>query len=215
MPIEPHLLTLAQWFSPSYPIGAFSYSHGLETAIVQGHIRSKDDLFSWLEQLLHHGAGRSDALFLAAAFHAQTPETIREINATSVAFAPSRERLLESQNQGAAFCTTTAAVWAEPLGDLTYPVAVGHAAQLHGLPLEATSAMFLHAFVANLIGAAQRLALIGQTSGQDLLRALAPTCETVAAQTRDGDLDQLSGTAFLADILAMHHETQYSRMFQT
>jgi urease accessory protein len=82
------VLILAQWFSPAYPVGAFAYSHGLETAIAAGRIAGPGDLQDWLTDILRHGAGRADALFLAAACRAKNTETLSEIDALNRAFQP-------------------------------------------------------------------------------------------------------------------------------
>lgn len=216
MPIETtHVLTLGQWLSPNYPVGAFSYSHGLEWAVASGAVTDVDSLQAWLEGVLQFGTGQSDGLFLAASYWAVSAEEVAEIDVMARAFSPSAERLLETTSQGAAFCKATSDVWQTELVELTYPVAVGRAAQLVDLPLELTSQMYLHAFASNIIMAATRLAPIGQTAAQNLIRDIAPLCAEIAEQTHAGDLDQLSGTAFLADIQAMQHETQHSRIFRT
>jgi len=191
-PTQAQLLTLAQWFSPSFPVGAFSYSHGLEWAIEVGDVTDAASLRAWVEDVLSFGS-----------------------NATARAFAPSRERAFESAEQGRAFARAVGAVWRDVGSDLMYPVAVGVAARAEGLPLQASSAMYLHAFVANLAAVGMRLVPLGQTDGQAMIRSLAPLCEQIAAETTDGDLDRLSGTTFLADIASMKHETQYSRIFRT
>ena len=64
------LYRLLAWLSPSYPIGAFSYSHGLETAIEEGFVRDAPSLDAWLRDIVEHGAGRNDGLFLRAAYEA-------------------------------------------------------------------------------------------------------------------------------------------------
>ena len=67
MPTETaHVLTLAQWFSPAYPVGAFSYSHGLERAVQAGCVTDGASLGAWIGDVLAHGEGRSDAVFLHA-----------------------------------------------------------------------------------------------------------------------------------------------------
>jgi len=215
MSTDAQILTLAQWFSPAYPIGAFSYSHGLEWAAPAGDMYDAETLKTWLTDVLEHGAGQADALFLAAAYRAETPAQIAEINTLCTAFAPSKERLLETEAQGAAFSKITADISGQAPQALAYPVAVGHAAKHHDLPQVLTAKMYLHAFAANLVTAAQRLAPIGQTDAQTLIRDLAPLCEAIAQDTAHGDLDQLTSTAFLADIAAMKHETQTSRIFRT
>lgn len=215
MPTDTDFLTLNQWFSPNYPIGAFSYSHGLEWAVTSGAVIDAASLKTWVEGVLLYGTGQSDALFLAASYWATSQTEVVEIDLTARAFTPSSERLLESTAQGAAFCKATSDVWGANLPDLTYPVAVGRAAQLQDLPLDLTAQMYLHAFASNIIMAATRLAPIGQTQAQALIRDLAPLCVEIAKETETGDLDLLSGTTFLADIQAMQHETQHSRIFRT
>lgn len=205
------VLTLHQWFSPAYPVGSFNFSHGLDWAVQAGDVSDAAGLQAWIEDVLHHGAGRADALFLAAAYGGDAGE----IDTIARAFAPSAERLAETVLQGAAFCRITADVWGADVASLTYPVAVGRAAGLCALPLNLTSTLYLQAFVANLVGAGQRLGVLGQTQAQGMVRDLSSACASIAAQTESGDLDLLSGTAFLSDIASMKHETQYSRMFQT
>ncbi|WP_085864885.1 urease accessory protein UreF [Pseudooctadecabacter jejudonensis] len=211
MPIDP-ALTLSQWFSPAYPVGAFAYSHGLEQAIADGDVEGPTSLHQWIADVVHHGSGRNDALFLAAAYHADDPAPL---DARLRAFVASKERLMEADLLGVAFADITASVTGHDLGGLTYPVAAGRAARLAGLPLPLTSAMFLQAFVTSLVSVGQRLIPIGQTDGQKIIAALAPECAAIAQDTQTGDLDQLSSTAFLSDIAAMRHETLTSRVFRT
>lgn len=215
MPTDAQILTLAQWFSPGYPVGAFSYSHGLEAAVAAGDVEDAASLEAWIEQVLCHGAGRSDALFLAASYRCETAPELALIDARCRAFAPSRERLQETALQGAAFAQITASVWGGTPQALCYPVAVGQAAARLSLPLRLTSAMYLQAFAANLATAGQRLTRVGQTEAQRIISTVSALCTALAEDTVQGDLSTLSNTAFLADIASMHHETQYSRMFRT
>lgn len=205
------VLTLAQWFSPSYPIGAFAYSHGVEQAIADGHVCDAATLSAWIDPVVRHGSGRSDVLFLAAAFHGDAAQ----IDAQARAFASSKERLMETDLQGAAFGKITASLTGHDLGGLTYPVAVGHAAKLANVPLALTSAMFLQAFVSSLVSVGIRAIPIGQTAGHRIIADFGPLCSDIAANTEQGDLNTLSSTAFLSDIAAMRHETLTSRVFRT
>ena len=66
----PKLLRLQSWFSPAFPIGAFSYSHGLEWAVEEGSVTDRASLLAWLEADLRHGSGRAEAMFLAQAWRA-------------------------------------------------------------------------------------------------------------------------------------------------
>lgn len=207
-----HILTLTQWLSPAYPVGAFAYSHGLEWAVESQQVSSHDSLKSWMKTLLRFGAGKADALFLAAAYRADDPS---DIDMTARAFSASSERLKETVLQGEAFARTTADIWQMSVPSLTYPVAIGRAARLKGLPLDLTLAMYLHAFVANITGAGMRLVPLGQTEGQSLIKLMAPLCIEIAQSAEAGNLDDLSSTAFMGDIASMKHETQYSRIFRT
>ncbi len=161
------LLTLMQWLSPSYPVGTFSYSHGVEWAIESGQIVDAATLAAWVEDVLQFGAGAADARLLTAAHGGDD-----SADATARAFAGSTERLKETVLQGVAFCDTTRAVWGLDLPALTYPVAVGTAARMRGLPLEPVSASYLHAFAANLVTVGMRLIPLGQTQGQRLIHSI-------------------------------------------
>jgi urease accessory protein len=209
------VLTLAQWLSPAYPVGAFAYGHGLEAAVAAGWVADGAALEEWLGEVLATGAGYNDAVFLAAAFRGDGPDAVAEIDAMARAFAASKERLAETDQQGRAFQAVTCEIWGGDPAPLTYPVALGAAAARAGLPLDLTQGMYLQAFLSNLVAAGQRLLPVGQAEGQAILHRLTKAIPAVVDATRSGDLDALSATAFLTDIAAMHHETQRTRIFRT
>jgi len=215
MRINPSLTLLQQWLSPAYPVGAFAYSHGFEAAVASGAIEGANDLRVWLQDLLTQGAGNSDPILLVAAYHSEEAETLLDIDQLARVFAPSKERLAETAQQGTAFCQTTAAISGHDMPDLTYPVGIGYAAQLHKLPLDMTTHMFVHSFISNLVAAAQRLMPVGQVEGQRILAEMAPMIEQSAQDALTSEITDLSGSCFLADIASMQHETQYSRMFRS
>ncbi len=208
------VLTLSQLLSPSFPVGAFAYSNGLETAIETGTITSTSDLNNWLTALLTFGGARADAVLLVAAYHADASH-VSTVDASARAFAASKERLMETDLQGAAFCDTVRDVFDVPLSGLTYPVAVGRTAHALGLDPQLTTAMYLQAFVGNLTAAAMRLVPLGQTDGQRVQTQLKPLCLSVAQDVQTATLDDLHAATFMSDITAMRHETQYSRVFRT
>jgi len=214
MNTEAAVLTLAQWFSPAFPVGAFHFSGGLEWAIEAGLVGDADSLRDWIADVLRDGSGKADASFLAAAFVADEAQ-LSEIDATARAFAPSAERLFETVETGRAFGLAVAAVHGLELPELTYPVAVGRAARLMELPEALTAQMYLHATVANLAAVGMRLIPLGQTEGQRIIAGLLPLAREVAEATAEGDLDRLGTCAFMADVASMRHETQYSRIFRT
>ena len=207
-----HLLTLAQWLSPAYPVGSFAWSHGLERAVGRGDIADAAALQDWLLTVLENGAGRSDAILLCAAHGAEDVGSIADLAA---ALAPSQERRMETLQQGAAFSATTRAVWGLDLPDMAYPVAVGRAAGLMGLPVVPTAQLWLQAFASNLVQAAQRLMPLGQTEGQRILAALSPVCTRIGDYAATATLDDIGAAAFAVDTASMQHNAQYSRIFRS
>ncbi|WP_298257255.1 urease accessory UreF family protein [uncultured Litoreibacter sp.] len=212
MSTDLHILTLTQWLSPAFPVGAFAYSHGVEVAIQNGVVTSSDSLRDWLRGVLRFGSGGNDCILLRAAY---ASDDLQLVNDTALAFAASSERLLETRLQGAAFAKTAAAIWGGEARDLCYPVAIGAAAARAGIDVDLTARMYLQAFASNLVSAAVRAVPLGQTEGQAVLAALTPDCIEIAQNTRDGTLDDLHSTAFLSDIASMTHETLQPRIFRS
>ena len=221
------LLPLLIWLSPSFPVGAFAYSHGLEWAVEAGDIVDARSLQGWLIDLVEFGAPRSDAVLFSVAFRSAASAdwpALMEANALAVALAASAERRLETTAQGAAFVAAARAAWdCEPLrrldeapdGRIAYPIAVAAAASGHGLPLEASLQAFALAQAANLVSAVVRLGPIGQTDGQKILAALLPPIRALAREAVSASLADLGQAAFRSDIAAMRHESQYSRLFRS
>ncbi|MEO0568615.1 MAG: urease accessory UreF family protein [Pseudomonadota bacterium] len=215
MRIEADLITLTQWLSPSFPIGSFAYSHGLEAAVAQGWVYDAASLRDWLSDIALHGTGRSDAIWVRLAHDAKDEAALLALNAKACAFAPAKTRLIEGEKQGAAFAKTVRAVWEIDLPDLLLPLAVGAAAGQKDIEIKLVVPLYLQAFFGNLINAAQRLMPMGQTEGQALLAALQNDCLHVAQDTKHAGLDDIHSNAFASDIAAMHHETLEPRLFQS
>jgi urease accessory protein len=221
------VVPLLAWLSPSYPVGAYAYSHGLEWAVEAGDVSDEPSLAQWLTDMIEHGAGRNDAILLVHAHRAATaqePRALCEVNELALAFAPSRELRLETSQQGRSFLDATLAAWPAPgltpvaealPGEVAYPIAVGACAGAHGVALPAAVEAYLFAFVQNLVSAAVRLAPIGQTGGTRVVAGLAPTVAALAASVPDLTLDDLGGCTFRADLGSFLHETQYTRLFRS
>ncbi|WP_298838633.1 urease accessory protein UreF [uncultured Roseobacter sp.] len=206
------VLTLMQWMSPGFPVGAFAYSHGLETVIASDNLRDAETLRSWVTDIIRYGAGRSDATLLAEAW--RSTDNAEKTEAVALALASGAERLTETRDQGAAFARTVDDIWQTAVGPCTYPVAVGLAAARRKLPLDLTAEAYLHAFAANLISAAVRLVPLGQTEGQKVLADLGPLITEVAGDAC-AEGAPLYSNCIAGDIAAMRHETQYSKVFRT
>ena len=221
------LLPLFAWLTPSFPVGAYAYSHALEWAVEAGDIRDEQSLGTFLGDLLSLGFGRTDAILAAHAHRAAAAGNgaeLADVNALAVALAPSGELRLETCQQGRSFLDAVRAAWPAPgldeaatelAGEVAYPVAVGLAAGVHGLPLAPMLEAFLLATVQNLVSAAVRLAPIGQTAGTRVVARLAPTVHALAVEVPTLTLDDIGSATFRADLGSFRHETQYTRLFRS
>jgi urease accessory protein len=221
------LYRLMAWLSPAYPIGAFSYSSGIEWAVETGDITDAATLEHWLAVMLADGSGFCDAVFFAHAHRAvgqSDDEALRTVAELAAAFAPSKERHLETTAQGHAFLETTRAAWPTPALDrllaiwdetIVLPLAVAVACAGHGIALAPALQAYLHALAANLVSAGVRLVPLGQTDGQRILAALEQVMAATAERALATALDDVGGAAFRADLASMRHETQYTRLFRS
>ena len=211
------LLRLLAWLSPGFPTGAYAYSHGLEWAVEAGDIHDGETLRAWLVDVCAYGSGRNDAILLRHAHRAaRDPAALAELAELAAAAVPSRERHAETIDQGTAFLRAARA-WDCPTlpQAVAYPVAVGALAGWHGIDEGLTAAAYLQAFATNLISAAIRLVPLGQTTGLQALAALEPIIRQVAGDTGTATLDDIGGCTCRADLAAMRHETQYTRLFRS
>jgi len=208
-------LTRLLWFaSPSFPTGGFAYSHGLEWAVEAGDVHTEATLLAWLGIYLRNGAGWTDAILARHAHRAANEEqTLTDLAGLAAAMATSRERLLETVAQGEAFAAAAATWGAAP--SAAYPVAFGAFAARQGVPENEACAAFLAAATGNLVSAGMRLIPLGQTAGLRVLRALEPTLAEINRATAAATLDDLGTACFAADIAAMRHETQHTRIFRS
>jgi urease accessory protein len=221
------LYRLMTWLSPAFPVGAFSYSSGIEWAVEAGDIKDAASLCDWLAAMLSDGSGFCDGVFLAQAHRAVSMRDharLQEIAELAAALVPSRERQLETTAQGRAFIDIARAAWnlagldemiAACGGAIVYPVAVGIVSAVHAIPLEPSLHAFLHAVVSNWISAGARLVPLGQTDSQRVLAALEPVAAATARRALAASLDDLGSATFRADLASLSHETQYTRLFRS
>jgi urease accessory protein len=221
------LYRLMAWLSPAYPVGAFSYSSGIEWAVEACDIIDAETLRGWLAVMIGQGGGFCDVAFFAHAHRAAAAEddaTLRAVAELAAAFAPSKERYLESTAQGNAFVEATRAAWAcdaiERLkniwdGPVAYPVAVAVATAGHPIALEPAMAAYLQALAANWVSAGVRLIPLGQSDGQRVLATLEPVVAATAQRALVVKLDDIGSSAFRADLASARHETQYTRLFRS
>ena len=221
------LYRLMTWLSPQFPVGSYTYSHGIEQAIEAACVTNAASALAWIEDIVAHGGGRSDVILLNHAHAAAMTGNgarLAEIAELAAALQPAAELALESHAQGRAFLDTVRNSWDCPAlamlvaawpGPYAYPIPVAVAAAGHGIPAALAAHAYLHAFAANLVSACVRLVPLGQTDGQRLIAALEPLVTGVAEGAGSASPDDLGAATVLGDICAMRHETQYTRLFRS
>ena len=221
-----NLLRLQSWLSPAFPIGAFSYSHGLEYAVEAGLVHDRDSLIDWLDGDLRFGSGRNEAIFLVLALKSEG-EAFLEIAELAEASAASKELALEGLSQGQAFLLTIQRAWPNEAltagADLlnksgitpTQAIATALVCRVHGIDPTDTLHLYLQAWSANLINAAVRLVPLGQTDGQLAQAALEAAIIATASAANDATLDDIGSAALMVDWASMQHENQYTRLFRS
>jgi urease accessory protein len=207
------LLMLFNWMSPTFPIGSFAYSSGLEQAIAGGKLRSATDVEGWIKDMLECGTAWNDAVLFARCWH----DNAAHLNEFAKALAGTAERYQESMQLGLNFCNA-ASVWLQaflPQEGFAYPVAAGTACQAAGISCHEALLAFLQSFCTAQVSVAVRLVPLGQTKGLEIMRNLAPVIERMAERAVKARLEDLASATMGADIASMQHETLSPRIFRT
>jgi urease accessory protein len=215
------------WLSPAYPVGAFSYSTGIEWAVEAGDIKDAETLRRWIEAMLADGAGMSDGVFFSQAHRAVAcgdDAAFAEVAELAAAFVPTRERYGETIALGRAFLEVTGAAWpCDALsrlqkiwrGAFAYPIAVAAACAGHCIPLAPALHGFLTAVASNWVSAGTRLVPLGHTDSQRVLHALESVIAASTERAMAARLDDVGTATFRADLASIRHETQYTRLFRS
>lgn len=215
---------LLQLASPALPIGGYSYSTGLESAIEAGRVRDPATAFDWIDDALSLVIGRFDAPLLAAALQAcQAADHPRlaELNRMALAGRETAELRLESEQMGYSltqWIIQVAAGEALPL-DPSRPVAatIAWAMAAWRLQLNARDAVtgFLWSFAENQVMVLIKTMPMGQIQAQKVLHRLGPRIEAVTEAALQMPAQRWSNAAPGLAIASMQHETQYSRLFRS
>ena len=208
---------LSALFSPSFPIGAFSYSHGLEAAIAEGLVVDPNTAEKWIKACLMSGSGRNDAIIFAHAWRAESHER-EKLNNLAFALCASAERDQEMRELGTNFRDIAARVYHVSVNEersMAYTVMAGVATRQLNCELLLSLVFFLQSFANNLISVVVRAVPLGQSEGQTILYRLMPCVKQLANETMNASLDQIGSHTFLADHMAIKHETMETRIYRT
>ena len=201
---------LLSWFSPSFPVGSFNFSHGLEAAIEYKFVYDKISLEEWIKHLIINGTGKTDSILLTNAYNGE------EVNELALALCASKERWIETYNLGKAFCKNIRENWGYKIDkNLAYPIAIGKAGLYFKIPLEKLLIAFLQSFVSNLINVGIKHIPLGQSEGQKILINFLPVIEKQTNIYKIAKVSDLGSSAFLSDLSSMYHETLNNRIYQT
>lgn len=221
-----HTLWLA---SPALPVGGFSYSEGLESAVDAGLVHDEASAGAWLTDQLHLGQARSDLAVMAQAITAWRTGDVPRVQALNTWVLQTREThelRLQTEQMGRSLMA-----WARSLGDMdngvadalqraaldppTWPVASACAAAHAGAPVRDALLGLSFAWAENMVQAAIKAVPLGQASGQRMLAHLMR--QTIVAVDHALLLDDEQRQAFtpMLAILSARHEAQYSRLFRS
>jgi len=220
------LLRLLQLASPALPVGAYSYSEGLEALAEAGRLSDRDALESWLVQELRYGAIRVETAVMVRAYRAcqlddwdglgnwnrwlSAARETEELRHQSLQMGRSLLRLLQDLH----LVELTQSIVLQKDG-CHFAIAFALAAVRWQIDLPSAMLGYLHSWASNLVNVGVKLIPLGQTAGQQLLLQLQPTIECAVEEVlllQDDDLGSCSWGLALA---SMAHETQYSRLFRS
>ncbi|MDP5338840.1 MAG: urease accessory protein UreF [Nodularia sp. (in: cyanobacteria)] len=222
---ETNFLYILQLASPGLPVGAYSYSEGLEMLVEKGIISDQNSLKHWLEAELNYGAVRLDAAVMVRAAKSATIGDISSLcrwNMWLSAARETQELRASSWQMGRSLTQLFGKLQPEiiPLVNAVgnpgnYAIAFGIAVAHWQINIQAALLAYLHSWATNLITAGVKLIPLGQTAGQELLLESQPLISTAVAEILALEDDELSCCSWGLSLASMQHETQYTRLFRS
>ncbi|WP_414578081.1 urease accessory protein UreF [Anabaena sp. CCY 9402-a] len=222
---DSHLLHLLQLASSALPVGAYSYSEGIETLVEHGTITNKDTLKHWLEAELRYGAIRLETAVIVRVHEAVTTgdlERLRYWNVWLSAARETQELRNSSWQMGRSLMQLLAKIQPQVLdlanavgNPCNYAIAFGIAAAHWQINPQAALLAYLHSWATNSMTAGVKLIPIGQTAGQEILLNLQPLITSATLEIMALEDDDLSCCSWGLSLASMQHETQYTRLFRS
>ncbi len=228
MPVSRSLIRLLQLSSPALPVGAYTYSQGLEWAVESGTIVDEASTCAWISDLLMYGMGRYEAPLIARLIQVWTDgdlQTLSRLNKEFIATRESSELRAETVQMGYSM-TRLARELMDPalaqlitrlaeMPEVSFPTAwSGFAASWDIEPKDALTA-YLWSWCENQVMAALKAVPLGQASGQRVLMKLTESIPTIAAKALVMPECDWSNLTPAFAIASARHETQYSRLFRS
>ena len=206
---DPHQI-LQVWFSSSFPIGSYAYSHGLEALIDHKKIKNKDDVKEFLDALLFYGTLRNDYIFMKSIYKGD------EINQLILASASSKERQIEMIDMGNSFRKIMKDSWELSLPENTsFIYCLAKAGLYFDIKFDDLIKFYLQSFISNLINVCVKHIPMSQKDGQSLNVNFINQIQEFLSHSDKLTLKEIGTTFFIGDIFAIKHEYLDSRIYLT
>lgn len=222
------LARLLQLASPALPVGAYTYSQGLEWAVESGIVRDEATAGRWIADLLDHGIGQFEAPLVAALMAAWAAGDIAEVECLNAEFLASRESAeLRAETVQMGFSLrrllrdlrddrlADVAHAVEALPEVAFPTVWAGVAAVWGIDAPSALTAYLWSWAENQVMAALKAVPLGQAAGQRLLADLGKRLPAVAANAENRPKSTWSNFTPAFAIACARHETQYSRLFRS
>jgi urease accessory protein len=220
-----HFLAILQLASPALPVGAYSYSEGLEMLIEDGTITNVENLQDWLKSELLYGSIRLDAAIMLRGFYAVKSGDIQALKRWNLWLSAARdteELRAASWQMGRSLMQLLGKLEPDILPVVNavgypsnYAIAFAIACAQWDINIQACLLAYLHSWANNLITAGIKIIPLGQTAGQELLLSLQSLLTTTVGEILTMTDDDLGCCNWGLSLASMQHETQYTRLFRS
>ena len=208
--IKDPLQILQIWFSSSFPVGSYAYSHGLEAIIDNKLIKNKDDVEEFLNALLFNGTLRNEYIFIKSIYEG------KEINDLMLSSASSKERQIEMIDMGNSFRKIMKQSWDFELAENTaFTYCLTKAAIHFNIKFEYLIKFYLQSFISNLINVCVKHIPISQKDGQKLNVIFINQIQDFLQKSEKLNLEDIGSTFFIGDLFSIKHENLETRIYLT
>lgn len=215
MTISTNLMRLLQLASPTLPVGAYSYSQGLEAAIEAGVVTDASSAEQWIGDLLELSMSRMEVPLLFRMI--SDPESIEALNLLFLANRETAELRAETVQMGYSLNRLLPSLGVDALAidEPSFPAAFAAAVNAWQIDVHEALQAYLWSWLENQVMAALKAVPLGQTDGQQMLLSLANRIPGIVSQAIAIHDDDIGSFAPGFAILSSKHETQYSRLFRS
>ena len=208
--IKDPLQILQIWFSSSFPVGSYAYSHGLEAIIDNKLINNKNDVEEFLNALLFNGTLRNEYIFIKSIYEG------KEINNLILSSASSKERQIEMVDMGNSFRKIMKQSWDFELAENTaFTYCLTKAAIHFNIKFDYLIKFYLQSFISNLINVCVKHIPISQKDGQKLNVIFINQIQDFLQKSQKLNLEDIGSTFFIGDLFSIKHENLETRIYIT